>query len=381
MAQERNITNIPLQTAPDRQDGAMMASFRNSATNVFSGCGTVSSQSTITSHPLNNTSNLWSGNSSTPNPSPAKPSLFASQGALAETVFFRGPPLDSFNTICQFSSCASHVESEGTPQTVPPSPIPNIKTPQVASMGDVSSNRPAEEAGALERCSTPVPPHVKHPTIAPEVHPLEVVSSQNAGAVISISPSISTWSLPVEASGKLSTPIQSSAQSANKTPQVVSKEAVSYQSCTAESSTISNSVTWSNRLKAPGRPPTPVPTTTAVPSSNSINDYRKIPNGVYVVCDHFLWKNRNRAASIFEKTKACKGCDNRSKLKYAFWSDIWKQWELIRPYPEKVPANVAFKECRQYSTNMPCLKTPCAFAHGQQELTMWTLEREKGKFY
>ena len=159
-------------------------------------------------------------------------------------------------------------------------------------------------------------------------------------------------------------------------------EAVSSQRSTIGSSTNSlNIVTWSSRLSASERPYTPVPMTTAVPSSTSPSDYRKIPHGVYVVCDHFLRKNRNRAASIYEKTKACKGCENRSKLKYAFWNGIWKQWELIRPYPEKVPVNVTFKECRQYSANIRCLKTSCTFAHGQQELTMWTMEREGSKFY
>ena len=120
----------------------------------------------------------------------------------------------------------------------------------------------------------------------------------------------------------------------------------------------------------------------ALPSSNSLNDARKIPKGVFVVCDDFLRKHLKRAASIYEKSKSCKGCENRLRLKYAFWSDSSKQWELIRPYPaEKVPANIAFKECAQYATNRPCLKTPCSFAHGQQELLMWTMEREGSKFY
>ena len=97
------------------------------------------------------------------------------------------------------------------------------------------------------------------------------------------------------------------------------------------------------------------------------------------MCDDFLWKNLRRPASIYEKTKACKGCENRSRLKYAVWSDNSKQWQLIRPYPAEVSAKVAFKECAQYVSNKPCLKTPCSFAHGQLELNMWTMEREGGK--
>ena len=131
--------------------------------------------------------------------------------------------------------------------------------------------------------------------------------------------------------------------------------------------------------------PYEVSSTTSLPNTKistepSSNTYRKIPDGVFVVCDDFLRKNIRRAASIHERHKACKDCEIRSKLRYAFWSNNGKQWEMIRPYPAgKVPANVAYKECRQFANNTPCLRTPCSFAHGQQELLMWTLEREGGK--
>ena len=119
---------------------------------------------------------------------------------------------------------------------------------------------------------------------------------------------------------------------------------------------------------------------TRISTEPSSNTYRKIPDGVFVVCDDFLHKNLRRAASIHEKRKACKGCEIRSKLSYAFWSKNRKQWKKIRPYPAgKVPGNVVFKECREYANNTPCLQTPCSFAHGQQELLMWTLDRERGK--
>ena len=115
-------------------------------------------------------------------------------------------------------------------------------------------------------------------------------------------------------------------------------------------------------------------------SPNTFSDPRKIPKGVFVMCDHFLQKHLKPAESIYEKTKACKGCENRSKLRYAVWNDKSKQWQIIRSYPEKVPAHVAFKECRQHVMNIPCLRTPCSFAHGQEELLMWTLEREGSEF-
>ena len=111
----------------------------------------------------------------------------------------------------------------------------------------------------------------------------------------------------------------------------------------------------------------------------SSNTFTKIPDGVFVVCEDFLQKNLRIPRSILNKSKACKGCENRSKLKYAFWNNNNREWQKIRPYPEKVPSHVAFSVCRQYAINTSCLRTPCSFAHGQEELDMWTLEREGGK--
>ena len=130
---------------------------------------------------------------------------------------------------------------------------------------------------------------------------------------------------------------------------------------------------------APPDPNITVPKTRSI-TEPSGNIYRKIPDGVFVVCDDFLDKNFRRAASIHEKKKTCKGCEISSKLRYAFWSYNRKQWEMIRPYPgDKVRQNVAFKRCSQFDNNTPCLRKPCSFAHGEQELLMWTLEREGGK--
>ena len=125
--------------------------------------------------------------------------------------------------------------------------------------------------------------------------------------------------------------------------------------------------------------PSSVMVNVEINQQTSSNKFTKIPDGVFVVCDDFLQKNLRLAKSIREKSKACKGCENRSKLKYAFWSNNNRQWQIIRQYPEKVPSHVAFSVCRQYAIKTPCLRIPCSFAHGQEELDMWTLEREGGK--
>jgi len=185
-----------------------------------------------------------------------------------------------------------------------------------------------------------------------------------------------------------------------KSSQITHASVVSAERFPTDNSNNTNSSAWATPLNPSGR------TTQALPldnsflvasqmfksssvsslkpvveqSPNTLSNPRQIPKGVFVVCDDFLQKHLKRAGSIYEKTKACKGCENRSKLRYAVWNDKSKQWQIIKSYPEKVPAKVAFSECRQYVMNTPCLRTPCSFAHGQEELLMWTLEREGSEF-
>ena len=121
------------------------------------------------------------------------------------------------------------------------------------------------------------------------------------------------------------------------------------------------------------------PRTNIGQSPQSVNGYSRLPENVFVVCNHFLNKNIKRPTSIKEKIKACKGCENRSKLKYAVWNDNKREYQEIRPYPERVPANVAFTLCPRFSMHVPCLRTQCSFPHGTEERLMWTLEREGGE--
>lgn len=275
-----------------------------------------------------------------------------------------------------------------TPSTKPTITNPNSQrdcvggVPSQFSTADISRRTTSSLVANVEpsgRPSTSFPRVTASFGMASQMAGKDVVSPPNLTADGSNNTSSSAWSTRLTASERPSTPV----------PFQAAGEGDSTQSSSKTSSAV------------PGRPSTPVPpmarpipvtpqihgkavppiNTGAVPSSGSFNDPRKIPKGVFVVCDDFLFKNLKRAASIYEKSKACKGCENRSRLKYAVWSDNSKQWQLIRPYPaDKVPAKVAFKECAHYSTNKTCVKTPCAFAHGQQELIMWTMEREGSKF-
>lgn len=100
---------------------------------------------------------------------------------------------------------------------------------------------------------------------------------------------------------------------------------------------------------------------------------KKIPESVIVVCVHFLQK------SIQAKT--CKFCEQRGMLKYATWNSNHYYWQVMRPYPfYRVPPRAVFNVCRHFATGRLCPKESCTFPHGEQETTMWTLQREGCKY-
>ena len=406
-----------------------MAYFGGSAVNGFPGLEAVPSQSSTTGY-TNNTSPLeTSGASFQLVPPLQEPAVMTFQEGPLEAFSSQSSTADSSQCTKSSAQFSDLNQYERTYTAVPPMEKPIITTSPVSreevvpsqsshidSSKDTTSPARSSILKQSERTSTPV-----QPIATPRIGRTEAVSYKSSTVLSSESTTPPTWSSVVkqsvkpsalsvstsakrsittsaspESSGRPSAPVLPSTTPANVTSHVA-HNSVPCQSSAADSSTNTSSSALSTSFEPYKRPSTPLPPsskpvtmtspaappskTGSVPSLNSDNDFRKIPKGVYVVCDDFLWKNLKRPASIYEKTKACKGCENRSRLKYAVWSDNSKQWQLIRPYPaEKVSAKVAFKECAQYVSNKPCLKTPCSFAHGQLELTMWTLEREGGKF-
>ena len=430
--QENGNTSVPLYTPENR--GASMASLGGSTVDEFPGLDAVSSQSTTTYDSNNTSPSVWSS------PLETSGGYFEQVPPLKDPVVEtfhvgRKEAFSSQSSTANSSPARSSIldESEKTFTPAPPMEKPILTTSHVGRTEAVSSQSSTADssksttspAGSSvlkqsERTFTPAPPMEKPTITTSHVGRKEAVSSQSFPVDSSESTTFPTWSSVVkqsarpsalavspsakhaiatstslESSGRPSAPVLPSTKPANMTSQVAHNGGPS-QSSTADISTITSSSARSTSLERDRRPSTPFPPNVkpatmtfpvappseaaAVPSSHSDNDFRKVPKGVYVVCDDFLWKNLKRPASIYEKTKACKGCENRSRLKYAVWSDNSKQWQLIRPYPaERVSTNVAFKECAHYASNIPCPKNPCSFPHGQLELTMWTMEREGGK--
>lgn len=115
-------------------------------------------------------------------------------------------------------------------------------------------------------------------------------------------------------------------------------------------------------------------------TSFQLHEVGKIPQGIRVVCDHFL-----QVYSLLSPRTAtaspCEDCKSLNKLKYAIWNSTRLYWQEIRPYPAlKVPPKVTLEVCRTFIQNRTCPKLLCPFPHGKVELAMWTMEREGGKY-
>ena len=120
-----------------------------------------------------------------------------------------------------------------------------------------------------------------------------------------------------------------------------------------------------------------------VPQRNTslqLGDIGKIPEGIYVVCDHFL-KANPKLPQMTISISPCEVCKNLNTLKYAIWNYTRLCWQEIRPYPAlKVPPKVTLKLCRHFLQNRQCPKVQCTFPHGEIESAMWKMEREGGKY-
>lgn len=115
-------------------------------------------------------------------------------------------------------------------------------------------------------------------------------------------------------------------------------------------------------------------------TSFQLREVGKIPQGIRVVCDHFLQVYPLLPPGT-TTASPCEDCKSHNKLKYAIWNSTRLYWREIRPYPAlKVPPKVTLEVCRTFGQNRTCPKLQCPFPHGKVELAMWTMEREGGKY-
>ena len=72
----------------------------------------------------------------------------------------------------------------------------------------------------------------------------------------------------------------------------------------------------------------------------------------------------------------CHSCNSELVVWYKnINTTIWVQ-------PRKPPNDVsgAYIQCKHYAQGKTCVKTPCKFAHGQDEIEIWELFRSKGAY-
>ena len=115
-----------------------------------------------------------------------------------------------------------------------------------------------------------------------------------------------------------------------------------------------------------------------VTSSSGVQNTRKgLPFQVYIACGDFLQKNQKRPASVLDKIKYCNDCKSPSNLLYAFWCMKKKQWQILKPYPKGFKG--VFQLCTHYMDS-ECGRLHCTFAHGQEELRIWRMQRQRGRY-
>ena len=179
---------------------------------------------------------------------------------------------------------------------------------------------------------------------------------------------------PPDASLLNSSPFQSEVQLGKPTNEQLSR--ISFQGVHGQTSSSTGFACFPSSGQ-PGRFSNPVTFPQSFPKHSlnpppGLNGPIKIPEGVCVVCEHFLQN--------IIKAKTCRFCEECGTLKYAAWNKNHSRWQVMRPYPRfKLPPRATFDVCKHFASSRQCLKEPCTFPHGEQEIIMWTLERQGRK--
>ena len=77
------------------------------------------------------------------------------------------------------------------------------------------------------------------------------------------------------------------------------------------------------------------------------------------------------------KERSCNSCKNTLTSIWYKNVDI-DSWKNPRKPPKCVPLSQPYLQCENFVKGKKCLKSPCTFAHGQDELEIWQLCRSIG---
>ncbi|XP_068674039.1 3'-5' exoribonuclease HELZ2-like [Montipora foliosa] len=100
----------------------------------------------------------------------------------------------------------------------------------------------------------------------------------------------------------------------------------------------------------------------------------KLPKGVVRVCEHFVHTNKTPSKPPY----SCLSCSRQSKFLHGIWQNSKKKWQVMRPYPREVSLETPFEICWRYRRGEKCGQS-CTFAHGEEELTTWTTQRQSDR--
>ena len=84
----------------------------------------------------------------------------------------------------------------------------------------------------------------------------------------------------------------------------------------------------------------------------------------------------NTPRVLLSSVRSCHSCKSELVISYRkVGSSSWTK-------PRKAPKHVSgpYQQCKHFLQGKPCVKTPCKFAHGQDEVEIWELCRGKSKF-
>ena len=97
-----------------------------------------------------------------------------------------------------------------------------------------------------------------------------------------------------------------------------------------------------------------------------------LPKGVVRLCQHYV-NDQKTPSCCFSCSK-----NSKSRFEYGIWRSTERKWQLIRPYPRDVKFLTPFRICWHYSNGSECVPS-CKFAHGEEELNLWSTRRQAGK--